>query len=69
MSEEEVVAEDAVQLDLTQVLAAIIKNMGVVAIPSKDVFEDYSGYRMALSIDEETNMMILELVEESKIES
>jgi hypothetical protein len=66
---EEVVPEDNIQLDLTQVLAAIIKNMGVVAIPSRDVFEDYSNYRMALSIDEETSMMILELVEESKIES
>ena len=66
---EEVVPEDNIQLDLTQVLAAIIKNMGVVAIPSRDVFEDYSNYRMALSIDEETSMMILELVEENKIES
>lgn len=66
---EEVVPEDNIQLDLTQVLAAIIKNMGVVAIPSRDVFADYSGQRMALSVDEETNMMILELVEENQIES
>lgn len=66
---EEVVPEDNIQLDLTQVLAAIIKNIGVVAIPSKDVFADYTNYRMALSIDEDTNMMILELVEENQIES
>jgi hypothetical protein len=66
---EEVVPEDNIQLDLTQVLAAIIKNMGVVALPIASVFADYTKYKMALSIDEETNMMILELVEENQIES
>ena len=66
---EEVVSEDSIQLDLTQVLAAIIRNQGVVAVPSSYVFDDYSNFRMALSVDEESNMLVLELVEESQIES
>jgi hypothetical protein len=69
MSDKEVVADDTIQLDLTQVLAAIIRNQGIVAVPSSYVFDDYSDQRMALSVDEDTNMLVLELVKENEIES
>lgn len=69
MSEEEVVPDDTVQLDLTQVLAAIIKNQGIIAIPTALVFADYSKQRMALSVDDESGMLLFELVEENEIES
>lgn len=69
MSDEEIVPDDTVQLDLTQVLAAIVKNQGIVAVPSAYVFEDYSNQRIAMSVDEDTNMLVFELVQENEIES
>lgn len=69
MSEQEIVPEDTVQLDLTQVLAAIIKNQGIVAVPSAYVVENYSNQRIAMSVDEDTKMLVFELVKEEEIES
>lgn len=58
--------ENLVQLNLTSVLAAAVKNLGVLAVPMKDVLEDYSNYNLAVAFDDESGMLILELVEQSE---
>lgn len=64
---EETLPENLVQLNLTSVLAAAVKNLGVLAVPMKDVMDDYSDYNLAVAFDDESNMLILELVESSQV--
>jgi len=59
--------ENMVQLNLTNVLAATIKNMGVLAVPIREVLEDYSEYNIGVSFDDESNMILLELVHQSEV--
>lgn len=70
MSEEtlEETAENMVQINLNSVLAAAIKNLGILALPAQDVVADYSEYSIALSLDDETNMFIFELVEAKDVQ-
>lgn len=60
---DEVLAEDMVQLDLNNLLAAILTNIPTVAIPFKDVVANYDGKSISLEYDDETNMVLLSLVE------
>ena len=66
MSEE--LENTMVQLDLNNLLAAIIKNLSIVAIPITDVLADYSDQSMQVSFDDESNMLILSLINNSDIE-
>jgi hypothetical protein len=65
---EETLSENLVQLDLNNLLAAIIHNLGVVAVPMTDVLSDYSDKSLAISLDDESNMLILDLVDTSTVE-
>lgn len=60
---DEVLAEDMVQLDLNNLLAAILTNIPTVVIPFKDVVANYDGKSISLEYDDETNMVLLSLVE------
>lgn len=59
--------ENLVQLNLTNVLAAVVKNMGIVAVPMSLVLEDYSEYNIAVSLDDDSNLLLLELVKSTDV--
>lgn len=65
---EEALSEDMIQLDLNNLIAAIVHNLGVVAVPISDVLADYKDKSLAISFDEESNMLILDLVDNSTIQ-
>lgn len=65
---EEVLPEDMVQLDLNNLIAAIVHNLGIVAVPIDDVLADYSDKSLAVSFDDESRMLILDLVDSATIE-
>lgn len=65
---EEELSENMVQLNLTNVLAAAIKNMGILAVPMRDVLEDYAEYNIGVTMDEDSNMILLELVHQSQVQ-
>lgn len=66
MSED--IPENMVQLDLNNLIAAIAHNLGVIAIPMQDVIADYSNKSLAISFDDESNMLIIDLVDNSTIQ-
>lgn len=63
MSDEEVVDPNTIQLNVTKVLAAILKKYGALEIPSLDLLEDYDNMELAISMHDESNTMVFELVE------
>lgn len=65
---EEVVSEDTIQLNLNNVLAAIVKNLGTVQVPIDDVISTYENKSLAISFDEDSRMMIMSLVDNSELE-
>lgn len=65
---EEALSEDMIQLDLNNLIAAIVHNLGVVAVPMADVIADYGDKSLAISFDDESNMLILDLVDNSTIQ-
>ena len=66
-SVEEVLSEDLVQLDLNRLLAGIVRNLGVVAVPIEYVLDEYSNQSLSLSFDNESNLLILGLVNNEDI--
>jgi hypothetical protein len=66
MSEE--ITENLVELNLNSVLAAIVKMMGVVAIPVEDVIASYEDQSLSITFDDETRMIVLALVNSSELE-
>jgi hypothetical protein len=66
MSEE--LEENMIQLDLNNLIAAIAHNLGVIAVPMQDVLADYSDKSLAISLDDESNMLVIDLVDNSTIQ-
>ena len=67
MSNEEVVSADTIQLNMNNVLAAIIKTFGVVAVPIDDVLATYENQSLAISFDEDERKMVMTLVDNSQV--
>ena len=67
MSEEEVVPENIIQLNLNNVLAAIVKTFGGVSIPIDDVLAGYEDKSLAVTFDEDARVLEITLVDNSEV--
>lgn len=67
MSEEEVVPENIIQLNLNNVLAAIVKTFGGVSIPIDDVLAEYEDKSLAVTFDEDARVLEITLVDNSEV--
>lgn len=65
---DETIPEGMVQLDLNKLLAAIVKNIGFVTVPMADVIADYSDKSISLTLDDETNMLVLSLINTADVQ-
>lgn len=63
MSENEIIDETTLQLNVTKVLAAILKKYGALEIDALDLLNDYDDVELAVSMHDESNTMVFELVE------
>lgn len=60
---EEVIDPNTLQLNVTKVLAAILKKYGALEIQAMDLIENYDNLDLAVSMHDESGTMIFELVE------
>lgn len=60
---EEVIDPNTLQINVTKVLAAILRKYGALEIQAMDLIEDYDNLDLAVSFHDESGTMIFELVE------
>lgn len=63
MSNEEVIDENTLQLNVTKVLAAILKKYGALEVQALDLIADYENLELAVSVHDESGTIVFELVE------
>lgn len=60
---EEVIDTNTLQLNVTKVLAAVLKKYGTIEIQALDLLDEYENYELAVSMHDESGTMVFELVE------
>jgi len=68
MSEESVIPENIVELNLNSVLAGIVKALNGVSVPIDYILADYQNQSLAVSFDEDNRTLELSLVDNTELD-
>lgn len=69
MIDENVLDPNSLELNVTKVLAAILKRYGAMEVTAEDLLDDYNGYDLAVSIHDESSTLVFEMVKKVNNES